>query len=94
MSNKNEIAFISNEGRYICFSYNGRNVRFRGPYSLVRFDKVKQWDNGYLVVDAFFEHEQESVEDYIDLVSILEDLYIDPKEFLKGIKDVEVKTSV
>ena len=40
MSNKNEIAFISNEGRYICFSYNGHNIRFRGPYSLVRLIRL------------------------------------------------------
>lgn len=90
MSDKNGIAFISNKGRYICFSYNGHNVRFKGPYSLVRFDKVKKWDDGYLVVNAVYEHEQEPVEDYIDLAPILEDLYIDPEEFLKGIKNVEV----
>ena len=91
MTDKSENAFISNNGRYICFSYNGRNIRFRGPYSLVRFDKVKKLDNGYLVVNAFYEHEQESIEDYIDLVPILEDLYINPENFLKGIKNVEVR---
>ena len=46
--------------------------------------KIKyKGDDGYLVVNAFYEHEQESIEDYIDRVPILEDLYIDPKEFLK-----------
>ena len=43
------------------------------------------------MVDAVYSHNQnELVEDYIDLVPILEDLYIDPKLFLQPIKSVEV----
>jgi hypothetical protein len=52
---------------------------------------VKEWDNGYLVVDAVYSQNKDKlVEDYIDLVPILEDLYIDPKIFLQPITSVEV----
>lgn len=87
----NSKALLSNDGEYISFSFNGRTIRFKGPYSLVKIAKVKEWDNGYLVIDAIYKHSQnELVEDYIDLVPILEDLYIDPKLFLQPIKSVEV----
>ena len=85
-------ALLSTDGGYISFSFNGRTIRFKGPYSLVRIAKVKEWDNGYLVVDAVYNHgRNELVEDYIDLIPILEDLYIDPKLFLQPIKSVEVE---
>ena len=88
----NSKALLSNDGEYISFSFNGRTIRFKGPYSLVRIAKVKEWDNGYLVVDAVYSHNRNKlVEDYIDLVPILEDLYIDPKRFLQPIKSVEVE---
>ena len=84
-------AILSNDGRYISFTFNGRTIRFRGPYSLVRIAKVKEWDNGYIVVDAVYnQNPNELVEDYIDLIPVLENLYIDPKLFLQPIKSVEV----
>jgi len=84
-------AYLSNNKDYISFTFNGRTIRFKGPYSLTRFDKVKEWDNGYLVVDAFFSHSKDVVEDYIDLAPILSDLYIDSQTFLKSIKKVEIR---
>lgn len=32
------------------------------------------------------------IEDYIDLISILQNLYIDPQVFLKPIKSVEIRS--
>lgn len=87
----NSKAILSNDGCYISFSFNGRTIRFKGPYSLVKIAKVKEWDNGYLVVDAVYSQNKDKlVEDYIDLIPILEDLYIDPEHFLQPIKSVEV----
>lgn len=83
-------AYLSNNKDYVSFTFNGRTIRFKGPYSLTRFDKVKEWDNGYIVVDAFYSHSKDVVEDYIDLAPILKDLYIDSQSFLKSIKKVEV----
>ena len=51
---------------------------------------VVQWDDGYLVVLAKYSHNAEPEEEYIDLKPILDDLYIDPKSFLKPIKKVRI----
>jgi len=88
--NREKIAYLSNKDGYIVFSFEGRKIRFRGPYSLQRFEKILQWDKGYLVVNAIYAHSQEPVEDYIDLIPILQDLYVDVEEFLNPIEKVEV----
>lgn len=84
-------AYLSNKGRYIVFSWRNRTIRFKGPYSLQRIERVKEWDKGYLVVDAKYDYSAQEVEDYIDLIPVLEKLYIDPDEFLMPIKNVEVR---
>ena len=86
-----DTAFLSSKGRYIIFSWKNRTICFRGPYSLERIERVKEWDEGYLVVDAKYQHSAEEVEDYIDLVPVLERLYINAKEFLSPIKKLEVR---
>jgi len=40
---------------------------------------------------AKYEHNQKTEEEYIDLIPILKNLYINPQEFLSPIKSVEVK---
>ena len=47
-------------------------------------------DNGYIVVMAKYSHSEEEIEEYIDLVSILQELYME-ESFLQSIKKVEVK---
>ena len=84
-------AYISNNGEYIAFAHNERVIRFKGPKALESIRKVKEWDNGYLVVDAKYDYSDELVEDYIDFGQILRDLYQDDVRFLKPIKKVEVK---
>ena len=87
----NHTAFLSNQGRYTIFQFNDRKLRFIGPYSLQRYEKVQQWDNGYLVVLAKYAHQSEPEEEYIDLKPVLEDLYMDADAFLKPIRSVEVR---
>ncbi len=86
-------AYLSNNGDIICFYYDGRRIRFRGPYSLMRFDHVKEWDNGYIEVMTRFSHTEELIEEYIDLVPILSNLYIDPEKFLESIEKVEARNA-
>lgn len=86
-----DTAYLSNEKDIISFTYDDKIIRFRGPYSLDRFDSVDVWDNGYIVVMAKYFHTDSLIEDYIDLVPILENLYIDTNSFLSAIKKVEVK---
>ena len=87
----NDTAYLSNKGDIISFQYGGRNIRFRGRYNLVCFDHVKEWDNGYLEVMTRYRHSEELIEEYIDLVPILKNLYIDPEKFLVNIRKVEVR---
>ncbi|RHP33998.1 DUF7724 family protein [Lachnotalea sp. AF33-28] len=85
-----EKAYLSNDKDMIKFQYGRRIVRFRGPYSLEYFTSVKDWDNGYMVVMAKYRHNQDPEEEYIDLVPILKNLYIDASQFLKPIKEVRL----
>ena len=87
----NDTAYLSSKGRYVIFTFQNRTIRFMGPYSLVRIESIKEWVNGYLVVDVKYNNQQEDVEDYIDLIPILERMYINPEEFLAPIKKVEVR---
>ena len=86
----NERAYLSNDKDMIKFQYGEKIIRFRGPYSLERFISGKEWDNGYLVVMAKYQHNKELEEEYIDLIPILKNLYIDAAHFLKPIKEVRL----
>ena len=52
-------------------------------------EEVKTWENGYLVVMADYDG-MGVTEEYIDLVPILQNLYITPETFLKDIKNVKI----
>lgn len=88
-----DFATLSNEKDFTVFKYGNRIIRFKAPYSLEKYTSVKEWDNGYLVVMAKYAHNQESEEEYIDLMPILNDLYISPKKFLAPIKEVRIENA-
>ena len=71
------------------FRYGNSNILFRTPKRLKRYTEVKEWDNGYIVVMADYEGLGET-EEYIDLLPILKNLYINPETFLKPIKSVKI----
>lgn len=83
-----EKAYLSTDKEMIQFRYRDKIIRFRGPYSLERFISIKEWDNGYIVVMAKFQHNAELEEEYIDMIPVLRDLSIDVLDFLKPIKEV------
>lgn len=86
------VAYLSSKGEWTTFSYGRYDFRFRTSKRLVNYVRVKEWDAacGYIVVDCL--HDKLGVvEDYIDLLPMLEHLYFDAEEFLKPIKRVEVK---
>lgn len=60
---------------------------------LERYTKVVKWDHGYLVVMAKYKNISE-VEEYIDLIPILNKLYYNTDEFLKAIKKVRIDYAV
>lgn len=83
-------AILSNKGDMTSFKFGNYNIRFRTPFCLQRYTEVKEWDNGYIVVTADYEGIG-LTEEYIDLLPILENLYIDPQTFLKPIKSVKIE---
>lgn len=90
MENPSNEAILSSGDGYTIFRFGGYTVRFKAPYSLERYLAVKEWDNGYIVVMAKYNHSDEPEEEYIDLEPILEGLYIDKTDFLRPIKKVSV----
>ena len=84
-------AVLSNEKNFTVFRFDGHVIRFRAPYSLERYTKVKKWDRGYLVVMAKYRHNDKEEEEYIDMVPILENLYFDSRAFLAPIKKVRLE---
>ena len=55
--------------------------------------EIKEWDHGYLVVMAKYSHNSCAEEEYIDLIPILEDLYIDVENFINRIKEVRLQSA-
>ena len=82
-------AVLSNHGDMTSFRYADYNIRFRTPAILKKYIEVKTWKNGYIVVMADYEG-MGVTEEYIDLVPILQNLYINPEIFLKNIQTVKI----
>lgn len=85
----NGCAILSSKGRYTKFFYNGRTITFIHGKDLIKYLSIKEWDNGYLVVDCLGKVKG-TYEDYIDLSYILENLYMDPNIYLKNIKRIVI----
>lgn len=86
-----EYAILTNENGYTIFMIDNYKIRFKAPYSLEYYSSIKNWDNGYLTVMAKYQHNKDLEEEYIDLLPILDDLYIDKEIFLKSVKGVRIK---
>ena len=91
---ENSVAILSSFDRYTTFSHGGITLTFRTCDGLEKYTKVMLWDDGYLEVMAKYKHQQEEVEEYIDLIPVLENLYLDTETFLEPIKNVEVAANV
>lgn len=85
----NQEAILSSDKQYTSFAYNGYIIRFKTSPRLEKYTKIEEWDKGYIVVRAKYQNLEE-MEDYIDLIPILENLYIDADEFLEPIKKVRI----
>ena len=83
-------ALLSSDRTYTSFQYGGRNIRFMTSPYLERHTVVKEWNNEFIVVMAKYETEEKDEEEYIDLIPILKNLYIDPEEFLKNVRKVRI----
>lgn len=82
-------AILSNEGNMTIFHYGDQRIKFRSPNCLECYIEVKHWDMGYIVVMAQYTGIGIE-EEYIDLMPILNNLYIEPDRFLSSIKSIVI----
>ena len=85
----NEGAILKSKDEYTIFQFNNQVIRFMTSTRLERYTSIVEWDHGYLVVMAKYKNIGE-VEEYIDLVPILDNLYYDVDKFLEPIKEVKI----
>ena len=83
-------AYLGCSGKYSEFAFNEYVIRFRTSSHLQKYSEIKHWDNGYLVVTAHYDTAG-ALEEYIDLIPMLRNLFIDPEFFLAPIKEVKLK---
>ena len=86
-----DYATLSNENQYTVFRFNGDTIRFGSPYSLEYYSEIKEWDHGSVAVMAKYRHDAGLIEEYIDLVPVLENLYFDADDYLSQIKEVRIQ---
>ena len=85
-----QTAFLSSKGNYTSFIVGDKEIRFRTSSKLNKYTEVRTWDAGYLVVVADYQT-LGLTEEYIDMVSILNDLYFDAQKFLAPIQEVKIR---
>lgn len=83
-------AVLSNNEKFTIFEFNNQVIRFVTSSKLEHYTKVLEWDHGYLVVMAKYK-DMDEVEEYIDLIPILQNLYYDTDAFLNLIKEVKIE---
>ena len=88
----NTCVILKSQGNYTIFQFNDDVIRFQTSTRSERYIKVVEWHHGYLVVIAKYSSVGE-VEEYIDLIPILEQLYYDVDQFLKPIREVKIDYS-
>lgn len=86
-----ETAILSSFDKYTTFSFGGKKLTFRTCDNLEKYTKILLWDKGYIEVLAKYKNKPEEIEEYIDLVPVLESLYMDKNKFLAPIKKVEIE---
>ena len=90
MSARAHTAILSSIGDYTTFTHAGRTLTFRTCAGLERYTRVLRWDNGYLEVLAKYRQRPSEIEEYIDLLPVLDRLRMDKKTFLSPIHDVRI----
>lgn len=83
-------AVLSHQGEFTSFRYGEHNIRFKVSPKLEKYIEIKEWDHGYIVVMVKYKG-QDVVEEYIELVPILNNLYFDVDEFLAPIEKVRIE---
>lgn len=84
------IAYLGSFDKYTTFRYGSTVLTFRTCDGLDRYTKVNLWDHGYIEVMARYKQNDHDIEEYIDLIPVLDGLYMDKDKFLAPIKKVKI----
>lgn len=85
-----EYGILTSRDRYTIFSYKGYTLTFMTSKDLIRYTEVKSIENGVLTVSCIGKV-KENYEEYIDLVYVMKNLKMDPRVYLKGLKEVKIQ---
>ena len=83
-------ATLYNKGEYTFFQIGKEIIRFLTTPYLERYINVKEYDNGYMVVESKLKTMDKPQEDYIDMEFIFDELQLD-KSILSKIDEVVIK---
>lgn len=88
-----DTAYLSNEGRYTIFEYNGTRLKIIAPEPLVKYLKINEFipKKGYIAVLTDYSCFKQPEEEYIDLIPTLNNLLMDADAFLKPIKKLKLR---
>lgn len=86
-----DTAVLSSFDKYTTFRYGSTTLTFRTCNGLERYTRVNLWDHGYIEVMAKYRQFDHEIEEYIDLIPVLEGLYMDKDEFLDPIRKVVIE---
>lgn len=88
------VAYLYNKGGYTYFNIGRETIKFATSKNLCRYVKVKEYDNGYIVVDTEYKNQKTGkskiMEEYIDMAFIMSDLGI-RTDVLKRIGKVQIR---
>lgn len=88
------VAYLYNKGGYTYFNIGKEVIKFATSENLIRYVNVKEYDDGYIVVDAEYKNqktgESKIMEEYIDMTFIMSDLGI-KADVLKKICSVQIR---
>lgn len=83
-------AVLYNKGEYTFFQIGKEIIRFLTTPYLERYTAVKEYDNGYIVVESKLKTMDKPQEDYIDMEFVFDELQLD-KGILSKINKVVIK---
>ncbi len=86
-----KVAILSSYDNFTTFSFNNKKLTFRTCDNLERYTKILSWDKGYIEVMAKYKNRTEEIEEYIDLLPVLDSLYMDSEKFLVQIKELKIE---
>lgn len=94
MKQANNIAYLYNKGEYTFFKIGREIIKFATSPYLASYKRVKEYDNGYIVVDAEYvmpdnKNKKSIEEDYIDMLYTMNDLGLNDK-ILGVVKEVKI----